>query len=148
MGVVMTDNKIRPTLKRGLLAGAVLVIALVATTGTALAERPVEGHWQGTQGVHFHVAYTESHYAPTLVKHIHFYGNEFADSALFKEDRFESCYSFVNSPHAETHTCIDGQFTSHHHASGTVIVFITPPGHPHIRHHRHRYEWTASPVDG
>jgi hypothetical protein len=75
---------------------------------------------------------------PILVKDIHFNHHHFLHSGLTKNDEFESCFSFVLGPHAERHYCINGQFSSHHHASGTVISFLTPPGH-HSRFNTHRW---------
>jgi hypothetical protein len=145
MGVAMIDRRIRPMLKWGLLAGSVLVIALVAMGGTALADRPAQGHWDGTHGVRFEVEHPEGVPA-TLVKHIHWHADhQFPHSWTFKQDEFESCYSYVMSTAAEAHYCINGQFSSTHHASGTVIRFLTAPGH-HARFHTHRYEWTAAPA--
>jgi hypothetical protein len=145
MGVVMTNNKIRPMLKRGLLAGAVLVTALVATTGTALAERPAAGHWEGTEGVSFKVEHHDSTVVPNLIKDIHWHAHHFPHSGTTNKEEFESCYSYILSTAHERHYCINGQFSSHRHASGTVISFLTHPGH-HARFHTHRYEWTATPV--
>jgi hypothetical protein len=145
MGVVMIDRSIRPMFKRGILASSVLLIALMAMTGIALAERPVAGHWDGTNGVRFQVEHPEGS-SNTLVKHIHFHADHrFPHSWTFRQDEFESCYSYVMSTSSERHWCINGQFSSPHHASGTVISFLTAPGH-HARFHTHRYEWTAVPA--
>jgi hypothetical protein len=147
MGVVMTNHRIRPTLKLGLLAGAVLVTALIATTGTASAERPAAGHWEGTQGVSFDVEHHDSTVLPTLVTRIAWNNGppHFPHSALTKDDEFESCIAHLVTNGVYRHTCVKGQFTSHHHASGAVTMYLVAAGHDH--HHgrqTHRWEWTAS----
>ena len=131
----------------GLLAGAVLALALVATASTALAERPAAGHWDGTEGIGFKVEHPDSTVFPTLIKDIHWHTHHFPHSGTTKQDEFQSCYSYVFSTTQERHYCIDGQFSSHHHASGTVTSFLTHPGH-HARFHTHHYDWTASPASG
>lgn len=143
----MTMNKIRRALKLGLLAGSLLVTALVATAGTALAERPVAGHWVGTEGVRFHVTHEEHMFGGhTRITHIHFHAiDRFPHAVVGTDGEFESCISHHINLHMENHTCVRGRFSSHHHASGTVIKFLAPVSHPHVRGVTHRYEWTASP---
>jgi hypothetical protein len=128
----MIDRRIRPMLRLGLLGTAVFVTSLMAMSGTALAEHPVAGHWEGTNGVSFWVNW-DGH-----VFDIRWGYHNLGHSDTRKQDEFERCQTSGSqgTSHEDTY-CIFGQFSSRHHASGIVTRLPAPI--------TREDEWTASP---